>query len=866
MRETLRAYCLRAEKEHLLDAWDAARNGDLTPDTVTASSGKRVWWRCDKGHTWQAAVYARTKQDAGCPYCSNHFIWQGYNDLASQAPEIAAQWYQPMNGEKTPETVLVSSHYKAWWRCPLGHIWRTEVLVRTVLGCGCPICAGQEKIAHHLEKLPLQCAEQRQTGDADMDILGILDQIDEVIYISNLETHEIIYVNRHGQKLLGPLERGVKCYTYLQAQDLPCTFCTNELLPRCPGQRHTWVRKHPTFGNMLLHDSIIEYAGRPCRMEVAIDISRYVSDPDAARMDLAAAERKLVACIETLVMSNDFEAAINSMLRMIIEHYDADRAYIFEFDWEKNLTHNTYEICKDGITPQIGNLQNVPIDVVAVWVDVFQHQQKKINIIEDVDALKDDPARRIEYDCLHPQGISSLITVPIFVGGKLHGFLGVDNPASHMDAPELLMQVTYIAANELQKRLLTEELTEKSYHDPLTGLQNRLAYEEKLLALQNGSERPIGVGFVDINGLKYLNDTLGHDYGNKALLRACDVMKTYFEPETLYRVSGDEFIILWTDVGFQSFRETCDLMAQALHGTQEELASFGCIWGTAGEELPKLIREAEQRMYDEKRRHYLRSETTASARPQYLDALLQEFRDSTFQIYLQPLYSIEQGRVYAAEGLVRKIDPLGRMHAPTEFIHMMEQERMISMVDYEMLRQACGLLVKWKAAWPEFRIGCNMSRITLAEPDYLNTVDKILAETGADPKRLTFEITEGSQGIQLESMGSLLDALRARGITLALDDMGTEAACLEMLYLPQIQNVKIDRSLICRAENSDREQIVISSLIELCHKLGMLCVAEGIETESQVELLKKLGCDRLQGYYIGKPMPPEEFFARFAPR
>lgn len=686
MRESLREYCLRAEMGHLLSEWDAARNGDLTPDTVTASSGKRVCWRCAKGHTWQAAVYARTKQNADCPYCSNRLVWRGYNDLASQAPEVAAQWYQPLNGDKTPETVLVSSHYKAWWRCPLGHIWRTQVLVRTTKGCGCPLCAGQEKIAHHLEKLPLQCAEQRQTGDADMDILGILDQIDEVIYISDLETHEIIYVNRHGQKLLGPLKRGVKCYTYLQAQDLPCTFCTNQLLPRCPGRRHTWVRKHPTFGNMLLHDSIIEYAGRPCRMEVAIDISRYVSD-----------------------------------------------------------------------------------------------------------------------------------------------------------------------------------LTAKSYRDALTGLQNRLAYEEKLLALQNGKERPIGVGFVDINGLKYLNDTLGHDYGNKAILRTCDVMKRYFEPEMLYRVSGDEFIILWTDVGFQSFRETCDLMAQELHGAQEELASFGRTWGTAGEELPKLIREAEQRMYDEKRRHYLRSETTASARPQYLDALLQEFRDSTFQIYLQPLYSIEQDRVYAAEGLVRKIDPLGRMHAPIEFIHMMEQERMISMVDYEMLRQACGLLVKWKAAWPEFRIGCNMSRITLAEPDYLNTVDKILAETGADPKRLTFEITEGSQGIQLESMGSLLDALRARGITLALDDMGTEAACLEMLYLPQIQNVKIDRSLICRAENSEREQIVISGLIELCHKLGMLCVAEGIETSSQVELLKKLGCDRLQGYYIGKPMPPEDFFARFAP-
>lgn len=864
MRETLLAYCLRTGKTHLLEEWADDRNGDLTPDSVTAASGKRVWWQCANGHTWQTAVYARTKQDAGCPYCSNHFVWQGFNDLASQEPGIAAEWYQPLNGNKTPETVLVSSHYKAWWRCLFGHIWRTEVLVRTVLGCGCPICAGQEKIAHHLECLPLQVNLQTQQGGDGMDISNILDQIDEIVYISDLESNELLFLNRYGRNRFGDPKPGTKCYAHLQNRAVPCSFCTNELLPRCPGQRHTWVRQHPQSGSMLLHDSIIKYEGRKCRMELAIDGNHYASVLNAAQKD-SAAEKKLVDCVEKLVMASDFDVAVNSVLETIIDHYAADRAYIFVIDWENEITTNTHEICKKGVAPEKDLLQAVPLGTIAVWIDLFQ-QKRQINVIRDVEALRTDPARQKEYECLKHQNVQSLIAVPIYCDGGLYGFLGVDNPSANVDAPELLTHITYVAANELQKQRLTEQLREKSYHDPLTGLQNRLAYEEKLLALQNGSERPIGVGFVDINGLKYLNDTLGHDYGNKALLRACDVMKTYFEPEMLYRVSGDEFIILWTDVGFQSFRETCDLMAQELHGAQEELASFGCTWGTAGEELPKLIREAEQRMYDEKRRHYLRSETTASARPQYLDALLQEFRDSNFQLYLQPLYSIQQDKVYGAEGLVRKIDPLGRMHAPIEFIHMMEQERMISMVDYEMLRQACGLLVKWKAAWPEFRIGCNMSRITLAEPDYLNTVDKILAETGADPKRLTFEITEGSQGIQLESMGSLLDALRARGITLALDDMGTEAACLEMLYLPQIKAAKIDRSLICKAERSDREQIVISSLIELCHKLGMLCVAEGIETESQVELLKKLGCDRLQGYYIGKPMPPEEFFARFAPR
>ncbi|MFR0924380.1 MAG: EAL domain-containing protein [Butyricicoccaceae bacterium] len=139
-------------------------------------------------------------------------------------------------------------------------------------------------------------------------------------------------------------------------------------------------------------------------------------------------------------------------------------------------------------------------------------------------------------------------------------------------------------------------------------------------------------------------------------------------------------------------------------------------------------------------------------------------------------------------------------------------------------------------------------------------------ETDVDPAQLVFEITESSQNIQLESLSSLLDEVKKRGITLALDDLGTEAACLEMLYLPQIDVVKIDKNLIDKAAHSDRTKTVIRSLVSMCHDLKMRCVAEGIETQSQVELLKQLDCDRLQGYFIGKPMPADEFFDRFAPQ
>ena len=581
---------------------------------------------------------------------------------------------------------------------------------------------------------------------------------------------------------------------------------------------------------------------------------------DSARNDLSV-EKKLLDCIENLVMNDDFTAAVNSGLTTILEYYDADRTYIFEFQWKENLTRNTYEICRDGISPQIENLQTVPVDVVARWVDSFEDQeQNTIIFIGDVDALKDDPTHRLEYDCLHPQGIKSLIAVPIFINGKLHGFLGIDNPRSHMDALTLLTQLTYIIANELQKRLLTEALTKKSYQDPLTGLNNRLAYDEMLEHLR-GKEFPVGVGFLDINGLKWINDMLSHDMGNKVIQKICTILNEHIEQQYIYRISGDEFVIIWPDVDYKVFMSAAKKLEAALFA-EKNIASFGFVWGKE-EDTGIAVRKAEKAMQTAKNKFYAANAELKDSRPGYLDALLQEFRDSTFIPYLQPLYSIQYNRVYGAEVLVRKIDPHGNIQAPVEFIDVMEREHMISMVDFTMLRQACELIQKWKPVWPDIVLNVNFSRNTLMEPDFLEQIDQILSETGADPAQLIFEITESSQNIQLESLYSLLDEVKQRGISLAIDDLGTEASCLEMLYLPQISVAKIDKGLIDKAEHIDREQLVIKHLVDLCHDLNMRCVAEGIETDSQIELLKKLGCDKLQGYKIGKPMLPEDFLRQF---
>lgn len=376
-----------------------------------------------------------------------------------------------------------------------------------------------------------------------------------------------------------------------------------------------------------------------------------------------------------------------------------------------------------------------------------------------------------------------------------------------------------------------------------------------------GKEFPVGVGFLDINGLKWINDTLGHDMGNKVIQKICTILNEHIEQQYIYRISGDEFVMIWPDVDYKVFMSAAKKLEAALFA-EKNIASFGFVWGKE-EDTGIAVRKAEKAMQTAKNKFYAANAELKNSRPGYLDALLQEFRDSTFIPYLQPLYSIQYNRVYGAEVLVRKIDPHGNIHTPVEFISIMECEHMISMVDFTMLRQACELIQKWKPVWPDIVLNVNFSRNTLMEPDFLERIDQILSETGADPAQLIFEITESSQNIQLESLCSLLDEVKQRGISLAIDDLGTEAACLEMLYLPQISVAKIDKSLIDKAEHIDREQLVIRHLIDLCHDLNMRCVAEGIETDSQIELLKKLGCDKLQGYKIGKPMLPEDFLRQF---
>lgn len=688
-----------------------------------------------------------------------------------------------------------------------------------------------------------------------MDFQTILDQMGEIVYVSDQTTDELLYLNQTGIQRFGVPAPGAKCYAHLCGRTSPCKFCAQDQAASCQKQRQAWLRERPDLGNVLLSHTIIEYEGRPCRLGTVTDVDRYVAELTTVKNDLTAA-KMLISCMEQMVSGGDAKCVMDT----VRAYYDADRAYVLRFAADRRTASIIYEVCREDAVSQQELMQDVPMELLKPMLSALQPASKRACVITDVGALKDDPARRAVYDWLHPQGIHSLIAVPVYHGTEMHGFLCVENLRQNVDAPKLLEKIAYMAAGELHRRELMEELRQKALHDPLTMCYNRIAYDEALDRLC-GTEIPVGVGCLNLNGLRRINESLGYRYGDKAIYQACSLLKGCFGHKNVYRVSGDEYMVLWPNVSYEDFTAACEQLRNKLR-TEKDFASFGSAWGTK-EKVSGIISEAETSMRTLKNRYY--AELKQSERPAYIDKLLKEYRESTFIGYLQPLYSLQKGRVYGAEMLVRKVDAAGRMQFPMEFIFALEQHGMISMVDLEMFRQACGLIRRWKSIWPDLILNVNFSRATLGEPDCMERVDEILSSTGADPRQIIAEVTEGSQGMQREVMEARLTALKERGFSIALDDMGTEAACLETLFLPQLDFIKIDRSLISRAEHGERERTVVAGLIELGHRLGMTCVAEGIEQETQMELLKTLRCDRLQGYYIGKPTPPEEFFKRFAP-
>ena len=301
-------------------------------------------------------------------------------------------------------------------------------------------------------------------------------------------------------------------------------------------------------------------------------------------------------CVKALSSSVNVDKAIYHLLEIINDYFDADRTYIFKLDTDQGILTNTYEYVKDQVTEQQENLQGIPVEVISSWMQKFE--ESNVYYILDLELEKGTP----HYEILKMQDINRLLAVPLLRDEKIVGFMGVDNPRKHYRDETLLASLQFFVTDSLTRKREQEKLKYLSYRDMLTELFNRNKYIEVLERYKNRHVEKVGVAFIDLNGLKKVNDQKGHEAGDELIRNAAAVIKTSF-PEKAFRIGGDEFVII--AVGMEEeefFRKLKTVYAKMKE--KEVSISAGFVWKEETMDLEALTKTADHQMYKEKEKYH----------------------------------------------------------------------------------------------------------------------------------------------------------------------------------------------------------------------------------------------------------------------
>jgi len=430
-----------------------------------------------------------------------------------------------------------------------------------------------------------------------------------------------------------------------------------------------------------------------------------------------------------------------------------------------------------------------------------------------------------------------------------------------------------------ERKALEERLHYQAFHDPLTDLPNRQLFMDRLgqaLRRTRRRHKPIAVLFMDLDGFKVVNDSLGHEVGDILLTLVAQRLRRCLRPEdTLARFGGDEFAVL-----IEALDDPAQAVQVAERITEElrrpfimegrelyVLASIGIsLGGARTHDTDDLLREADTAMYRAKdtggdfRVFNPAMYERAFSRLEVENDLRRAIEEEEFVVHYQPIVDLQTGELWGLEALVRWDHPERGLLEPSQFVPVAEQSGLVIPMGEQILREACFRAKEWQeesSRIPPLVMSVNLSASQLSRLDLADTVEGVLGETGLEGNRLTLDVTETVYVKVLAGNTAMLDRLRVLGVRFSIDDFGTGYSSLSYLKRLPADAIKIDQSFVKGLGEDVDDTAVVRMIIELAHTLRLEIIAEGVETEEQATLLKEMGCDFAQGYHFSKPLPPE---------
>lgn len=463
-------------------------------------------------------------------------------------------------------------------------------------------------------------------------------------------------------------------------------------------------------------------------------------------------------------------------------------------------------------------------------------------------------------------------------GESLRWFRRVFQP--YRDDSGRVVRIDGLMEDATEAKLTIERLHTLATTDSLTGLHNRTLFLDRLdqaiASARRGSSQPqVVLMLMDLDHFKEINDTLGHPAGDAILRMVAERLKALLrDADTLARLGGDEFAILLPDA--KDGRKTAEKVAQNilasftkpfLHAGQELYLGAGigiAIFPEHGEEVDTLLSRADVAMYGAKHRdtpyvfYDAASDPHTPQRLQLTADLRRAIEQQEFVLHYQPQIDLKNRCVVGVEALIRWNHPQLGLVAPDQIIPVAERTGLINPITDWVVAEALRQCQAWHAAGFPLRISVNMTARSFQQPDLVSKLNEQIQSIGALPNCLEIEITESVLMVDIEHVANVLKEMHETGITITIDDYGTGYSSLAYLKQLPLHTLKIDKSFVLDMVRDENDAVIVRSTIDLAHNLGYHVVAEGVEDQDTLDLLFILGCDRVQGYFISRPIPAAE--------
>lgn len=615
---------------------------------------------------------------------------------------------------------------------------------------------------------------------------------------------------------------------------------------------------------------------------IALYINRVFLQRILEKDEQVALQRLLSQVSTSFVAASEIniDIKINEVLSLLGKHFKIDRAHINFFANYQNKTKYSYEWCNSGINSIVDEVDQLSLEDSPSWMNLDGLVEDGIAHIAEVSAL---PETSPEKGWLSDKQIKSIVVLPLMDKIQITGLLCLDSIKSRKmwssDNLEILKIIAHNISDIWLKIEAEKEIKHMAYYDALTDLPNRTLLMNRInqaIDLATRTEKLILIVFIDIDNLKAINDTMGHDGGDELLIqmagRLSGCMRKY---DTVSRFGGDEYVILIPQISrFEDVHKIADKIMRVFDEpikikNQEFFitASVGmAVFPLDGETTEELIKNADLAMFtskesgknrytlcssDMKKEFFINMELTNS--------LYRVLERDELILHYQPKIISTTEEIVGLEALVRWQHSQKGIIPPDIFIPIAEKNGQIIPIGHWVLQKACRQNKIWQdEGMQPVRMAVNLSLGQFLNKKLVKEVADVLEETGLDPAYLELEITESIAIHDPENTIKTLNELKELGVSISIDDFGTEYSSLSRLKTLPIDRIKLDMQFIHGISQGSKEEGIIKVIIQLARTLNLKVTAEGVETQEQLEFLKNVMCDEIQGFYFYKPMPVDD--------